>query len=477
MIILLLGLLALIAALLLICCVRALALKPTPAAAARIDRAADARDLSYGQRLGRMLACETVSEREKANLNKFVAFHRVLEETFPALHAACERHVFDDESLLYRWPGGAGQPLLLMSHQDVVEATGNWRHPPFSGVVEDGRVWGRGAVDTKGNLFCIMQAAEELIGEGFTPGCDIYIASSANEEIAGPGAPAACAFLEKNGVRLRLVLDEGGMIMEKPIGGLNGTYGVVGVLEKGYADVKLVARSGGGHSSSPEKNTPLVRLGRLMARLDGRSPYRAKLNPTVEEMLRRFAPNMALSLKIVMANLWLFRPILPMLLDAVSHVAAAMVRTTIAFTTARGSDGLNVLPQEAFVTANLRFIPHQDQRESLEILTALAKKYDIETLVLESRPACPVVSFESDAFRLIEATMAEVYPGVGVTPYTMTGATDARHFTGICDHVLRFAPLYINQQQFKSIHGLDENIDCAALGLGVDFFRRLIEKA
>jgi carboxypeptidase PM20D1 len=73
--------------------------------------------------------------------------------------------------------------------------------------------------------------------------------------------------------------------------------------------------------------------------------------------------------------------------------------------------------------------------------------------------------------------MADVYPGVGVTPYVMTGGTDARNYTGICDNVLRFAPLYINGQQLKSVHGLDENIDCASLGMGVEFFKRLIEKA
>ena len=194
-------------------------------------------------------------------------------------------------------------------------------------------------------------------------------------------------------------------------------------------------------------------------------------------MFRRFAPNMGFGLKFIMANLWLFGPVLPALLGAVSPVAGAMLKTTIAFTTAKGSDGLNVLPQEAYVTANLRFIPHQDMEESLGILAGLAKEYDIETEVLYARPACPVVSYQSDAFRLVEETVAEIYPGVGVSPYAMTGGTDARCYTEVCDNILRFAPLYINAQQFKSIHGLDENIDCAALGLGVDFFRRLMEKA
>jgi carboxypeptidase PM20D1 len=332
-------------------------------------------------------------------------------------------------------------------------------------------------VDTKGNLFCIFQAVEELIGEGVTPTCDVYIAAGSNEEVFGEGAPSTAAWLRSQNIRLRLVLDEGGRIMDKPMAGLRGIYGAVGVLEKGYGDVKLTAKSAGGHASTPVRNTPLVRLGKLMAAIDKKSPYKAKLNPTVLEMFKRFAPNADFGLRFVFTNLWLFKPVLPQLLCAVSPTAAAMVRTTIAFTTAKGSEGLNVLPQEAFVTANLRFIPHQDSEESLGILTALAKRYEIETEPLTVRSACPVVPHESDAFRLIEAVMAEVYPGVGVTPYVMTGGTDARNYTGICDNVLRFAPLYINGQQLKSIHGLDENIDCGALPPGVDFFRRLIQMA
>ncbi len=475
----LLGLLALILLLLLVCVVRAWLLKPTPAKTASIQKQPDERDFSYAERLGSMIRCETISSRDDPGREKFYALHKTLEELFPHLHVACEKHDFSG-SLLFKWPSaGKAAPILLMSHQDVVEAGGSWQHPPFSGEVVDGKVWGRGTVDTKGNLFCMMQAVEELITEGFAPACDVYISGSCTEEILGYGGGAAdvVAWLEENGVRLRFLLDEGGMIMADPIGGLHGTYGMVGVLEKGYGDLKFIAKSGGGHASAPGKNTPLARLGKFMARVEKKSPFTAKLNPTVAEMFQRFAPNMDFGLKLVMANLWLFGSILPGLLSGISPVAAAMVETTIAFTTAKGSDGLNVLPQEAYITGNLRFIPHQDKDESVRIISELAREYDIDTEILQAHAACPVVSHESEGFRLVEQVMAEVYPGVGVSPYVMTGSTDARCYTKICDNALRFAPLYINKQQFESIHGLNENIDAAALGLGVDFFRRVIEKA
>ncbi len=475
----LLTLFGIVLMLLAVCALRALLMKPTPAKTAQINKAPDERCLAYGARLGEMIRRETVSSREDPSREKFYALYKTLEDLFPKLHAACDKRDFNG-SLLFRWPGsGKAEPIMLMSHLDVVEATGDWQHPAFGGEVIDGKVWGRGTVDTKGNLFCIMQAAEELIAEGFVPPCDVYISGSCTEEILGYGGGASdiAEYLAQNGVKLRFLLDEGGMIMTDPLGGLKGTYGMVGVLEKGYGDIKFTAKSGGGHASAPGKNTPLVRLGKFMTQIDRKSPFKAKLNPTVRAMFRRFAPNMTFGMRLIMGNLWLFAPILPKLLPAVSPVAGAMVKTTIAFTTARGSGGLNVLPQEAYVTGNLRFIPHQNRGESIKVISGIAKKYGLETEIMQANEACPVVSHESDAFRLVEQIMAEVYPGVGVSPYVMTGGTDARFYTGICDNALRFAPLYIDKQQFESIHGLDENINAAALGLGVTFFRRLIQSA
>lgn len=159
----------------------------------------------------------------------------------------------------------------------------------------------------------------------------------------------------------------------------------------------------------------------------------------------------------------------------ISPAAAAMTRTTIAFTTAKGSDGLNVLPQEAYVTANMRFIHHQPNKESIAILRELAKKYDIEIEALYNDEPCPIVDYQSSAFHLIEAVAAQIYPGVGICPYTMTGGTDAKFYKEICENAIRFAPIYIDAQQYSSIHGMNENIYQGALSKAVDFYKVLIK--
>ncbi|MBR2502636.1 MAG: M20/M25/M40 family metallo-hydrolase [Oscillospiraceae bacterium] len=458
--------------------VRTLSRKSTAAAETKIKLDDTARADEYGRKLSEMIKCETISCRDQQDRTKFFEFHKKLEELFPNVHSNCEKHIFNG-SLLFKWQGkGNSKPVLFMSHQDVVEANGKWEHEPFSGDIDEtGRIWGRGTVDTKASLCCIFEAVEELIREGFEPECDVYIASSCTEEWSGEGAPATVQYLKDNGVELAYLMDEGGMILEEPVGGVKGIYGMVGVVEKGYGDVKFVAKSNGGHASAPTKNTPLVRLGKFMADVEKNYPFRSEMSPTVKEMFRRMTPNMNFGMKLIFSNLWLFEKLLLKLLPSISSAAGAMVRTTLAFTTAKGSDGYNVLPQEAYVTGNMRYIPHQDRDESISIISEFAKKYDIETEVIYSDSSCPVVDYNSRPFHMVEEVAAEVYPGVCICPYTMTGGTDAKFYKDITPNALRFAPLYIDKQQYGSIHALNENIFKGALPMAVDFYKKMIKKS
>ena len=457
---------------------KALLLAPTPAKTAKIILDESERATEYGKTLSKMVRKETVSSRFDPDRTKFYEFHELLEELFPTLHANCEKHVFDG-SLLFKWSGnGKSKPILLMSHHDVVEANGTWEHEPFSGDIDEkGRVWGRGTVDTKASLFCILTAVEELMKDGFQPECDVYIASGCTEEWSGNGAPLTAAYLKEQGVELAFLLDEGGMIVEEPVGGVKGIYGMVGVVEKGYGDVKFIARSKGGHASAPGKNTPLVRLGKFMAEIEKKNPFEVQFTDTVEEMFSRMAPNMDFGMKVIFANMGLFKPLLKKLLPDISSAAGAMIKTTLAFTTAKGADGLNVLPQEAYVTGNMRFIQHQDNHASIKLITEIAKKYDIEVEVITQESPAPIVNYKSDAFKLIEEVASEVYPGIGICPYTMTGGTDAKYYSEVSKNSLRFAPLYIDAQQYASIHGLNESIYQGALPAGVDFYKGVIKKS
>ncbi len=433
------------------------------------------RSMAYAEKLSAMIRCETVSVPGVNQREKFLAFHRELERLYPQVHAKLEKTELDG-NLLYYWKGErSDRPLVLMSHQDVVPAEGKWEHEPFSGDIEDGKVWGRGASDTKCSVMAFFQAAEELLAAGYVPPQDVYLSSSCNEEIDGDGCPTIVAELERRGVKPYLVCDEGGGIITEPIGGIHGNFAMVGVFEKGKADVKFIASSGGGHASAPAAHSPVARLAAFVNEVETHRVFRRKMPGEVAAMFETLAPYASFPLKLVFSNLWLFRPVLLQVLPLISAQAGAMIRTTIAFTMLSGSDACNVMPQEASVCANMRFIPHQGMDESLEIIRARAEKHGLKTEVLMANDYTEPVDIRGDAFRTVQRVIDETFPGCAGSPYVLTGATDSRFYQKICENVIRFAPVIYGPEQMKGMHGLNENIEYSCLPGAVDFYKNLIE--
>ena len=432
------------------------------------------RAMEYARKLSEMVRCDTVSVPDGDQREKFLAFHRVLEKLFPLVHQKLEKTEIDG-NLLFYWKGEkSDRPLVLMSHQDVVPAEGAWEHAPFSGDIEDGKVWGRGASDTKCSVMAFFQAVEELLAEGYIPPQDVYLSSSCTEEWGGDGCPKLVSELERRGVRPYLVCDEGGGIITDPIGGIHGNFAMVGVFEKGKADVRFTATSEGGHASAPKAHSPVARLAAFVNGIETHAVFRRKMPKEVAAMFETLAPYAGFPLKLVFSNLWLFRPVLLKVLPAISAQAGAMIRTTIAFTMMSGSEACNVMPQEASVSANMRFIPHQGMNESLEIVRKLADKHGLKTEVLSASDYTEPVDIHGEAFRTVQRVIGETFPGCAGSPYVMTGATDSRFYERICPNVVRFAPVIYGPEQMKGMHGLNENIEYSCLPGAADFYKNLI---
>ena len=432
----------------------------------------------YTKRLGELIKIKTVSCESGGDPSAFSAFRQALREQFPHLFAVCEEQDFHG-SLLLVWRGRdrSKDPVMLMNHHDVVEASGAWRYPPFSATVSEGRLYGRGALDTKSGLFAMLRAAEELIEQGFVPFRDVYFVSTSTEETTGKGADLISSALAKKGLRFAFVLDEGGMILTEPMGGAKGDYAVVGVGEKGDADLRFVARSSGGHASTPGKNTPLVRLGKFMAAVEKKKLFKTKLSPTVCAMLRELSKTMRGPMRLLLGHPRLFSPLLRRVMPAVSSTAGAMLQTTLAFTMASGSGGANVLPSEAWVIGNMRYSHHEGKEHSIEAVRRLAKRYGVETEILQSGFSSPVTDYRSEGFLLVERAVSKIFPGVRTTPYIMTAASDSRYMSRISDVCLRFTPFHVSDEQLESIHGIDENIDVSAIAPAVDFYQYLLREA
>lgn len=468
----LLGILLIIILLLLIAIIRTLLM---PDKTSDYQPEADEKEaLRLAEKLSRMVQCDTTSHAGAAEVEKYLGFHKVLEELFPLVHKELQKTEIDG-NLLYYWKGKSSEkPILLMSHQDVVPAEGEWIHAPFSGDIADGKVWGRGTADTKCTVMAFLEAVEELLAEGFVPPTDVYLASSCTEEWAGDGAPKLVKELQRRGIRLFLLCDEGGAIITEPVGGIHGNFAMVGVFEKGKGDVKFTAKSNGGHASAPSKGTPIARLSAFVTEVEKHSPFRKKMLPEVSAMFTSLAPYASFGLKLVLGNIWLFKPLLKAVLPKISAQAGAMLQTTIAFTMQSGSDAYNVIPQEATLGANMRFIPHQGEKESLEIIRNLASKYGLETEIIHSNDYTKPVDIHGEGYRMMEQVIAQTFPGLPSSPYVMTGATDAQFYSPVCDNCIRFAPVVFGPEQMKGMHGLNECIEYNCLPGAVQFYKNLI---
>ena len=428
-------------------------------------------------KLQALVRIPTVSNRDP-DLVDTDAFDRLLDELrrrFPLVHEQLELTRIHTHGLLFRWAGRtADRPIVLMAHLDVVPVEGTWQHPPFSGAVVDGNVWGRGTLDDKGCVAAICEAVELLLEDGFAPAQDVWLAYGCDEEVMGQAAPLAVEELERRGVRPWFVLDEGGAVASEAFPGVGAPIGVVGVTEKGVTSLELRVEGRGGHASTPARMGPTARIARAITRLD-RSPMAASTPEPTVELLRRMAPHAPLPLRALLANAGRLGPVLTRALVAAGPESAAMTRTTVAVTTLSGSPALNVIAATAKAGVNIRIMVGDTVAGVLEHVRKVVDDDQVHIDVVEQHEPSPV-SPRDEAFELIEATISELFPDAVPSPYVMMAATDSRFFTRICDRVYRFAPFRMTKAQRESIHSYDEHLGVDAFLDGVRWYRRLIER-
>ena len=444
-------------------------------------------ELGVAEKLAGSLRFRTVSSFDDAQLNapEFHKLHGYLQQRFPKVHAALKREVIGDLSLLYTWQGNDAKtlPILLMAHQDVVPIApgteSSWQAEPFAGQLKDGFVWGRGAWDDKANLISQLEAVEMLLASGFQPRQTVYLSFGADEEVGGHrGALQIAELLRSRGVKLEFVIDEGLLITEGILPGLDHPAALIGVTEKGAMSVLLRVSTAPGHSSMPPPGggSAIGIMSAALARLDNQQ-LPAGIGGVTADMFATLAPEMTAWGRVPLSNLWLFGPLVQTQLEKGASTNA-MLRTTTALTVVHAGKQFNVMPGVAEATVNYRILPGDT---GTSVLQHVRKTVADERVELRSAPDAydppPVSSSQSAAYQLINRTVRSLFPGTVVAPSLMIGGTDSRHFSAICDHIYRFSPVRAKAQDLSRFHGTDERIATSNLAELVRFYHQLLRNA
>jgi carboxypeptidase PM20D1 len=417
------------------------------------------------------------STADTAPFDNFLAF---LEQSYPNLHHRASRQLLADYTALYTWQGQdpSLKPVLLTAHYDVVPVIPGtedlWRSPPFTGNLLDGYIYGRGALDDKSAVITLMEAAEQLATQDFTPARTLYISLGHDEEIGGyQGAASVASLLQEQGVQLAWSLDEGSFVVEGVLP-IAEPVAMINVAEKGYVSLDLIATGIGGHSSMPPPKTAVSKLAEALVTVQA-SPLRGGLSGTVGETLDGAAPYLPFYMKLFIANRWLFSGVLESVLGRNPAMNATM-RTTIAPTMLSASVKENVLPIEARARVNLRLHPRDTPDSVLaHFESALSAHPDVSVEMIQAAPASSVASTTAEGYQAIARNARRIFGDIIVVPGLTVGGTDSKHYGTVTDDAYRFNPMRVGPEDVAGFHGTNERISVDNLADATRFYIALMK--
>jgi acetylornithine deacetylase/succinyl-diaminopimelate desuccinylase-like protein len=382
-------------------------------------------------------------------------------------------------NLVARLPGrGAAPPLLLQGHVDVVAARGAWRHPPFAGELDDGFVWGRGALDMKGGVAMMLAAFMRAAASETHPPGDVILCLLSDEEAGSEhGAEYLVAEHPELFERVRYAIGEfGGFTL--PLAGR--TFYPIMVAEKQVCWTRATFRGQAGHGSMPVRGGAVGKLAKLLGALDaGRLPVH--VTPAARAMVGAIAAEVPASLSLALRAM--LRPRLTnRLLDAFGErgrLFEPLLHNTASATILGAGEKINVIPDEASVEVDCRLLPGfepQDAFAELRALAGLETDAEMELEVIRYDP----VTAEPDMglFDTLAGVLRELDPVAKPIPLLLPGVTDGRFFSRLGIQTYGFLPMQLPEDMrfLELIHAENERLPAASVEFGTQAIERAIER-
>ena len=359
----------------------------------------------------------------------------------------------------YRGTDSKKKPIVIVAHMDVVEARReDWKRDPFTPVIENGYVFGRGSVDNKFELSIIVAELAKLKREGWKPRRDLILALSGDEETSMVTTRKLAQQLKN--AELVLNGDAGGGLLSEA--GQPVVYGLQ-AGEKSYADFKLTVTNPGGHSSRPGKVNAIYQLSQALERISAYQfpPMRNELTLAFfKESLPKLSGPTAVAVKNYLAN--------PNDSAAIATLSAdsnyvGQLRTTCVATQIEGGHAPNALPQKAVANINCRIFPGVSYADVRKTLTEVVADPAVEVTLPGSGSVVSDASpLRADVMNAVTKAVHARYPGLAIVPSMSAGATDSMHFRALGVPSYGVSGLFMKDSDEFS-HGLDERVPVSAI--------------
>lgn len=377
------------------------------------------------------------------------------------------------------------KPLLLLSHLDVVPAEEEkWEIPPFSGILKDGFIWGRGAVDCKGLVVKELFTLILLKRKNIKLKRDVIFAATADEE---RGGGQGIGYLIKNHfekIFAEYALNEGGGFS---ISFSKRNYCFLQNAEKGVCWIKIKVKGTPGHASTPHPDNPIIHLSDVIKKITDYKPP-LKFSETSKKMFEEIISSQNFLNKIIFSFLK-FPPVLEYFINpktapkrfqetGLPKMLFAMFHNTLTPTIVKGGYKTNIIPSEADVEVDCRILPGETRENFLKNLKSLLKKLTPEIEVMEYYPAT-FSSLDTELYRIIKEVISSYDNSSVILPFMQTGATDSRFLREKGITAYGFEPMKIDlpyREYLNMVHGNNERVSLNNILFGTEVLFEIVKR-